>query len=70
MTIEMRLFPGAVSGATGEPASAASARAAEDGLSSGAPADGDAAPGTTEACFAALVAWLMKVSPAAEGDAA
>ena len=70
MTIEMRLFPGAVSGAAGEPASAASARAAEDGPSSGAPADGDAAPGTTEACFAALVAWLMQVSPAAEGDAA
>ncbi len=61
MTIEMNLFPSTVGGA-GETGAAGSARAA--GAPPDAVADGDAAPGSAEACFAALVAWLMQVAPA------
>src|SRR5690606_18955813 len=48
--------------------SAASARPLEGAPSLGA--DGDAAVGSAEACFAALVAWLLQVSPAAGGGGA
>lgn len=65
MAIEIRAFAGAASAATGEPGTGTSTRALQDGFSSVAAADGDPLPGSADACFAALVAWLMQVQPAA-----
>lgn len=71
MTIEAKIFPTAVSAAPGKPGSAAPAQVFEDTPSWGAAADGEPLPGSPDACFAALFAWLMHVAPpAGPGDAA
>lgn len=72
MTVDIKAFASAVSAASAEqPKSAASARLANDASPWGSGTEDDLLPGSPDACFAALVAWLMHVAPpASAGDAA
>lgn len=67
MTVDMKALSSGMNGAAGAPASFA---VSNDMPAAGANADGEPAPGSADACFAALIAWLMQVSPAAEQGAA
>src|SRR5690606_5207184 len=63
MTVDMKALSSGMNGAAGAPASFA---VSNDMPAAGAKADGEPAPGSADACFAALIAWLMQVPAAPE----